>query len=552
MTKHAARPATDREPSRVKTPVPANSAVASPHWRASEAGRDVLAAGGNALDAALATNAMLWACYPHMCGLGGDIWILYYDVATSRVHCLNGSGGAPLAATPEEFARRGHARIPVKGPLSLAVPGVAAGWDDASRRFGRIPAGELLRSAARVARDGVELTPKIVGWMSKDPALLAKDPGLASVFTANGALLSAGATFRQPALADAIDRLADAGLNDFYHGDLGRTIVRGIADAGGLLSAEDLRSHASLWVKPVTTRFDGVKVFTTPPNSQGIAALEMLNLLSLLEGGRSEPGSARQLNAFLEARRLAYLDRDRYLGDPAHVSVPVEMLASHDHASWLAENAQALGGPSAPLEGDTVYLCAVDRWGNACSVIQSIYHAFGSGFVPNGTGVLMANRGSYFSLDREHPNVVAPGKRPVHTLMASMALKNGRPWLVFGTMGGEGQPQTSVQVLMRVLAGASPADAVAAPRVLSGQIFPDDASDQLHIEEDFGAEVITELRRLGHDVKAVPPHDEMMGHAHAILIDGGRIEAGADPRSDGAGITLAASEITTHPSRNGA
>lgn len=227
------------------------------------------------------------------------------------------------------------------------------------------------------------------------------------------------------------------------------------------------------------------------------------------------------------------------------------MLASHDHASWLAENARAFGGPSA-LEGDTVYLCAVDRWGNACSVIQSIYHAFGSGFVPDGSGVLMANRGSYFSLDKEHPNVVAPGKRPVHTLMASMALKNGRPWLVFGAMGEEGQPQTSVQVLLRVLAGTSPEVAVAAPRVRSGQIFPGDANDQLHIEEDFGTEVITERRRLGHDVKAVPPHDEMMGHVYAILIDGDRIEAGADPRSDGTTIRLAATEITTHPSRNGA
>jgi gamma-glutamyltranspeptidase/glutathione hydrolase len=510
------------------------SAVASPHWRATEAGRDVLASGGNALDAALATNAMLWACYPHMCGVGGDIWILYYEAATSRVHCLNGSGGAPQSATPGEYARRGHTRVPAKGPLSTAVPGAAAGWDDASRRFGSIPAGDLLRPAAKAAREGVEVTPKLAGWMAKDGELLAGDPELARVFTENGEPLPAGAVFQQPALAATLDHLADAGLADFYRGELGEAIARGSAEAGGLLTADDLRSHASMWVQPVTTRFDGVEVVTTPPNSQGITALEMLNLLSLLEGGRAAPGSARQLKAFLEARRLAYIDRNRYLADPSHVAVPVDMLSSLDHARRVADNAATMTmDPAKPLDGDTVYLCAADQWGNACSVIQSIYHPFGSGFVPAGTGVLMANRGAYFSLDEQHPNVIAPGKRPVHTLMASMALREERPWLVFGTMGGEGQPQTNVQVLLRALAGASPAEAVAAPRVLSGQLIPGDGDDQVHVEEDLGADVIAELRSLGHDVKVVPAHDELMGHAHAILIDGDQVRAGADPRSDG-------------------
>lgn len=510
-----------------------NSAVVSPHWRASEAGRDVLGAGGNALDASLATNAMLWACYPHMCGLGGDIWILYYEAVTRQVHCLNGSGGAPRLATPEEFARRGLSRVPVKGPLSLAVPAAAAGWDDAARRFGTMPVADLLRPAARTAREGVEVTPKLSGWMAKDRALLAGDPGLAAVFCKEGEPIPAGATFRQPELAGTIDRLADHGFADLYRGELAELLARGIAESGGLLSAEDLRAHAPTWVQPVSTHFDGVQVLTTPPNSQGVTALGMLNLLSLLDGGRSTPGTARQLNAFLEARRLAYIDRNRYLGDPAHVSVPVDMLSSLDHARSLIDQAQTLRGSAPALDGDTVYLGAVDQWGNACSVIQSIYHAFGSGFVPAGTGVIMANRGSYFSLDSQQPNVIAPGKRPLHTLMASMALRDGRPWLVFGTMGGEGQPQTNVQVLLRVLAGASPAEAVAAPRLLCGQILTGDDDDQVHVEENLGDDAITELQRLGHKVKVVPAHDEMMGHAHAILVDGNGVLAGADPRSDG-------------------
>jgi gamma-glutamyltranspeptidase/glutathione hydrolase len=517
------------------------SAVASPHWRATELGRDVLAGGGNALDATLATNAMLWACYPHMCGIGGDVWILYYEAATSRIHCLNGSGGAPQLATPEEYGRRGYTQVPARGPLSMTVPGAPAGWGEASRRFGTIPIADLLRPAALAAGEGVEITPKLAGWMAADWELLVNDPGLATVFTQDGEVLPSGVTLRQPALAATLDRLADVGFADLYHGDLADAIVHGCAEAGGLLVAGDLKAYASTWVEPVATRFDGVRVVTTPPNSQGVTALQMLNLLSLLEGGRAAPGSARQVDAFLEAKRLAFIDRDRYLGDPSHVTVPVDMLLSLDHALTVAEEASATPQrASAPVGGDTVYLCAFDKSGNACSVIQSIYHAFGSGFVPAGTGVLMNNRGHYFSLDEQSPNVVAPGKRPVHTLMASMALKHGRPWLVFGTMGGEGQPQTTVQVLLRVLAGASPADAVAAPRVLSGKIYLEADEDQVHVEEDLGAEVIAELERFGHNVETVPPNDEMMGHAHAILIDGDRVEAGADPRSDGAALIVSA------------
>lgn len=519
----------------------ANSAVASPHWRASEAGRDVLAAGGNALDAALATNAMLWSCYPHMCGVGGDIWILYHEAATGQTHCLNGSGGAPAIATPAEFARRGLAAIPIKGPMSLAVPGTAAGWDKATRRFGSMPVADLLRPAAKAARGGVEITLKMRGWMDKVADLIVADPTLAACFAQGSTLLPAGVTFRQPDLADTIEHLADAGLMDLYTGDLAARIAEGIADAGGILTLQDLTGYAPEWVEPVRTRFDGLDVLTTPPNSQGIAAIEMLNLLSLIEGGRSAPGSTVQLAAFLEAKRLAYRDRNSYVADPAHVAVPVEMLTSLDHARKLVEEADAAPKDRAPpMEGDTVYLCTADRHGNACSVIQSLYHPFGSCFVPAGTGVVMANRGSYFSLEAGHANVVAPGKRPVHTLMASMALRHGKPWLVFGAMGGEGQPQTAVQLLLRVLAGATPAEAVAAPRVLSGQIYPGDADNQLHIEADYGDDVIAGIARHGHTVKAVPQYDEMMGHAHAIRIDGDRIEAGADPRSDGAAITLLA------------
>ena len=236
----------------------------------------------------------------------------------------------------------------------------------------------------------------------------------------------------------------------------------------------------------------------------------MLNLLSFIEGGRSQPGSARQLDAFVKAKHMAFRDRDRYVSDPAYVNIPIELLLSLDYAHALAQNAPRPHVPAAPIAGDTVYLCALDCNGNACSTIQSIYYAFGSTFTAGDTGIVMQNRGHYFSLDETHPNAIRPRKRTLHTLMASMALRQGRPWLIFGTMGADGQPQTTVQILLRALAGDSASDAVAAPRVLSGRFFVEDRDDQLIAEEDLGEHTLAELDALGHDVRVVAPRDETM------------------------------------------
>jgi gamma-glutamyltranspeptidase / glutathione hydrolase len=514
-------------------------AVASPHWQATEAGKRVLQRGGNALDACIAMNAMLAVVYPHMCGLGGDLFLTYFDARRSQIHCLNGSGRAPALATPSQYASRGFDAVPARGSLSITVPGALHGWQTASQRFGSRPLSELLEPAIRAASSGVEVTSRLRRWIDRNQTDLSLDPTLRGLFLdADGAPPRKGSQLQLPELAATLKRIAKIGPADFYSGEIARAIDRAVRDADGLLRFKDLASHTSDWVKPVSTVYDSVEIYTTPPNSQGITALQMLNVMHELEATGQPPGSADQIHTIVAAKTIALADRNRYIGDPRFVDIPVDKLLSRDHAR--ASTLQPLpGNGSASLEGDTVYVCAVDNSRNVSSLIQSIYYPFGSAFVAGETGVLLHNRGHYFSFDPESPNVLMPGKRPLHTLIATLGLRRGRPWAVWGTMGADGQPQTIVQVLLRLLAGSDPQEAVSAPRFLSGRFVLEDREDQLLTEENIGAEVLDQLRGLGHDVNSVPPLDEIMGHAHAIVIhDNGKLEAGSDPRSDGRAVVL--------------
>jgi gamma-glutamyltranspeptidase / glutathione hydrolase len=513
-------------------------AVACPHWLATETGRDVLAAGGNALDAAVAMNAMLAVVYPHMCGLGGDLFLLYAEARTGRLHCLNASGPAPALATVAALRARGLAAVPVRGPLTATVPGAVAGWQAALERLGTRPLGDLLAPAAAVAEEGAPFTARLAAWIAEERADLAGDPVLRErLLAGDGAPPAAGATLRQPELARTLRRLIDAGADDLYRGALAAEIDRACHAAGGFLRAGDLAAYEPEWVMPVRAAHRGVEVVTTPPNSQGITALLMLNALRALGADGLEPGSAEAIEAFLTAKRAAFADRDRHVADPAFVAIDTDALLAPEHA---AEALRDVRPPApAPTGGDTVYLCAVDAAGNACSLIQSIYYAFGSCFTAGDTGILLHNRAHHFTTAEGHPNRLEPGKRPLHTLMASIALRDGAPWLLFGAMGADAQPQANVQVLARVLAGATPAEAVAAPRVRHGRFALEDDAEVLQAEEDLGADTIAALRARGHHVVATPPRDERMGHAHAIRIGpDGRLAAGSDPRSDGAALVL--------------
>jgi gamma-glutamyltranspeptidase len=505
-------------------------AVASPHRDATAAGERVLAGGGNALDAAIATNAMLTVVYPHMCGLGGDLFLLYREARTGAVHCLNGTGGAPRRATPEAFAARGLDAVPARGAMSVTVPGTVGAWEEALERFGTLTLADVLAPAAARADDGIEITARIAGWIASECQDVAVDPTLRSWFLDDaGAPLAAGTIVPRPELAATLRRLAGEGAADLYTGELGERIGAAVQAAGGLLDADDLRAYRPDWVAPVAVRHRGLDVVTTAPNSQGLTALLMLRAMP----SGAEPGTLDYLDEFVAAKVRAFGLRDAHLTDPAHMRVTPDEL--------LAEPAPA-GPPqtaTAPVAGDTVYACAVDAQGNACSLIQSIYYGFGSCFVAGDTGVLLHNRAHYFALRPDAANVLAPGKRTLHTLMACMALEDGRPRFVFGAMGADGQPQANVQVLHRLLAGATPADAVAAPRVLHGRFALEDDVETLHVEADHAPPGPDAIAGRFPRVAVLPAHSERFGHAHAIAIgDDGEVTAGADPRSDGSAAVV--------------
>jgi gamma-glutamyltranspeptidase len=513
-----------------------SAAAASPHAAATRAGAEVLAGGGSAMDAAVAINAMLCVVYPHMCGLAGDLFMLYRDASDGRVWGLNGSGPAPALATREWFRARGLSEVPARGPLPVTVPGAVASWAAGLERFGRRTLAELLEPAARAAEDGFAVTARTAGWIAHNASELARDPVLRERYLdRDGAALAPGTDVRQPDLARTLRRLAEAGAADLYRGALAGEIDAAFRAADGLLRREDLAAFAPEWVEPVRLRYRGLDVLTTPPNSQGVTALMMLTALAELDP--PPPGTAGHVEALVAAKRFAFAARDRHVADPRFVDVPLAELLSPD----FARNGLAAAGPG-PVRssaGDTVYLCAVDADGNACSMIESIYYGFGSCFVAGDTGLLMHNRGHYFSLDDDHANRLEPGKRALHTLMATMAFAGDDLRLVFGCMGADGQAQTTVQVLERYLAGASVAEAVSAPRILHGRFVPEDDPEELKVEAPFGEETIGALRAAGHDPVVVAEHAEHLGHAHAIeLRPDGTLDAASDPRSDGAAIVL--------------
>jgi gamma-glutamyltranspeptidase / glutathione hydrolase len=516
-----------------------SAAAASPHWAATRAGADVLAAGGSAMDAAVAINAMLTVVYPHMCGLAGDLFLLYRDAADGRVWALNGSGPAPRLATREAFRERGLSGVPARGPLPVTVPGAVAAWAAGLERFGRRPLDELLAPAARAAEEGVEVTDRLAGWIAHNAADLAADPVLRGRYLdGDGRAIAGGTTLRQPDVARTLRRIMDGGAGELYRGRLADEVDEAFRTAGGLLRREDLAAFAPEWVEPVRQGYRGLEVVTTPPNSQGVTALMMLGALTALEPG--PPGTADHVEALIAAKRFAFAQRDRHVADPRFGAVPMDDLLSLDRArAALAGGSDPAPPPVRSSAGDTIYLCTVDSDGNACSLIESIYYGFGSCFVAGETGLLFHNRGHYFSLDAEHANRLEPGKRPLHTLMATMAFEGGDLRLVFGCMGADGQAQTTVQVLERRLAGGSVADAVSLPRILHGRFVPEDDPEALTIEEPFGDAVIGALRERGHQPIVVGEHDERLGHAHAIeLRPDGALDAASDPRSDGAAIVL--------------
>ncbi len=520
-------------------------AVASPHALASATGLDVLRAGGNALDAAVATAITMTVVYPHMNGVGGDNFWLVYDAGARRLRALDASGRAARAATLDVYRSRFGTAIPARGgPAALTVPGAVSGWWDA-HRYSRDAMGSaigwrrLFDDAIGHARNGVATSAG-----QRRVTLAAKD-----LFAdgASGEIRDTLWPTYHPArlddrlvqrdLAATLAAIADGGADEFYRGALARRIAVALGRAGSPLTAADLAEHRADWVEPIRVRYRDGEAVSLPPPTQGFAALEILALLDGFDVAALD--DADHVHVAVEATKLAFADRDRYLTDPAFVPVPVARCL--DPARVAERRRQisrraAMSAASAAAAGDTIAIVAADGDGNAVCVIQSLYHEFGSGVVAADTGVMLQNRGVFFSLDPAHPNALAPGKRTATTLIPSMYLVDGRPRLVYGTMGGEGQPQTQAALVTRVVDRGLAVDAaVQAPRWLFGRTWGE-PSKSLKLEDRFGAAVADSLRVRGHDVQVVEGWSDVMGHAQMIAIGPDGIHAASDPRSDGSAL----------------
>jgi gamma-glutamyltranspeptidase/glutathione hydrolase len=506
----------------------ATACLATPHYLATHAGAAVLRDGGNAVDAAITANLVLGVVAPYSCGIGGDCFAIVWDGAA--LHGYNGSGRAPASATPDAVCERVQSAssvapaMPRSGPLPITVPGAVDAWFALLERFGTRSFTQLAEPAIAYAANGFPLTaagaarilagrPAERGWGEWHDIFGRAGPGV---------------RLSQPGLALTLKTVAAGGPDAFYRGVIGAGVAAHVRQLGGLLDAADLAVHEGEWVEPLEGRYRDLTVAELPPNSQGSAALLALHLLDQA-GPLPSDGPERQ-HVLIEAVCAALAERDAHLTDPARMQVAPGTLADPAYAVGIAAAGSVpAAGAARGGGGDTAYLCAVDGAGMCVSLIQSNYNGFGSGVTVPGWGVNLHNRGAYFSLDPAHVNVIAPGKRTLHTLMPAFARRDGRPWLVFGTMGADGQLQTQVQLLAHLVDdGADPAAALAAPRWV---VDPGDFS--VRIEDRFPAPVVDGLRRYGHRLETTGPYEDTMGHAQLIRLDGNGLAAASDPRCEG-------------------
>lgn len=526
-----------------------NGMVATSHPLAAQVGLDVLKSGGNAVDAAIATSAAMGLMEPTSCGIGGDLFAIVYDAKTKRLYGLNANGPAPKKASVQFFKDKKLADIPERGILSVSVPGCVEGWDQLRAKFGTKSFKELLAPTIRYAEDGVVVPEVIAGYWRGSERLLSNDAGLTEAFLRNGRAPKAGELFKNPLLAASLKRIADQGRDGFYKGETADAIVK-LSDAkGGLLVREDLADFKAEWVEPVSTSYRGYDVWELPPPGQGIAALQMLNLLEPHDVAKMGPTSPDYWHLLVEAKKLAYADRAKYYADPKFARVPTKTLISKEYATERAKlldpKTAGVGVPAGDAKlgkADTIYLCVVDKDRNCVSLIQSNYMGFGSGLAAPGTGFGLQNRGCLFSLDEGHANKLEGGKRPFHTIIPAMVTKGGTPYFTFGVMGGDMQPQGHVQVLVNMLDfGMNVQAAGDAPRVEHvGSATPTgkpeaEKGGTIQAEPGIPDAVVKELEARGHVVKRVKVNG---GGFQGIRIDPktGVLHGGTESRKDGAAV----------------
>ena len=532
-----------------------NGVIATSQPLASAAGLQVLQEGGNAIDAAVTAAAVLAVVEPTMTGVGGDLFALVYDGKAKTLTALNSSGRAGTHASADALRRRGLPAMAPHGPASITVPGSVAGWNELLRSHGTIPLARAVAPAIAYARDGYAVTEIVAGQWEAAAERIALDPGAAAAFLSGSRPPAHGDVVRNPDLANTLEQVATNGADAIYKGPIGRTIAEHVSRLGGFLTVDDFASHTSDWVSPISTTYRGYTLFEMPPNTQGFVALEMLNILEGYDIRGMGHNTADYLHVYAEAKRIAFADRAAYLADARHF--PGELLATLISKPYAAErrkqiemgraaaayhayvgrvpragNVPSARGPATfdtRAKGDTVYLAAADRFGNAISLINSLFDSFGSGIVAPGTGVALHSRGSGFSLEAGHPNELAPGKRPFHTLVPAFLMKDGQPFMAFGVMGADNQAQAHAQIVANIVdfdMNVQEAGEVARVRHFE---------EGLAVESGIAESVRAELRRRGHIL-----HDGrgMVGGYQAVRIDTatGVLQGGSDPRKDGLAI----------------
>ena len=508
---------------------------------------DVMKQGGSAVDAAIAADAALGLMEPTGAGMGGDLFAIVWDPRTHKLYGYNGSGRSPKSLSLAEFQKRGLKDIPSLGPLPVSVPGCVDAWFALHERFGRLPVKADLTPTIRYAREGFPVSEVIAYYWSASVARLSKYPGFTEQFTRDGRGPRTGQMWTRPTLADTLQKVADGGRDAFYKGPVAHVIGDYMKAQGGFLSYEDMAAHHGEWVEPVSTNYRGFDVWELPPNGQGIATLQILNILEGFDLAKFGFGSPEHVHLFVEAKKLAFADRARFYADPAFAKTPVAGLLSKDYAAERrtriamdrAAKVVAPGTPRALDGGDTVYLTTADASGMMVSLMQSNYRGMGSGMTPPGLGFILQDRGEMFVLTPGHPNTFEPGKRPFHTIIPAFVTKDGKPWLSFGVMGGAMQPQGHVQILMNLIDfGMNLQEAGDAPRIQhdgstepTGQNTAMDDGGEVDLETGFPYETVRALMRMGHSVRF---SDGPYGGYQAIAVNpaGGWIGA-SESRKDG-------------------
>ena len=511
--------------------------AATSHPLATQIALDVMKRGGSAVDAAIAANAALGLMEPTGNGVGGDLFAIVWDPKTQKLHGYNGSGRSPQALTLAYFQQQGITDIPPHGPLPVSVPGAVDGWFALHGRFGKLPMQDVLAPTIRYAREGHPVAQTIAYYWDRSVPRLSKWPGFTEQFTIDGRAPRTGELWKNPNLADTLQQIADGGRDAFYKGDIARTIDAYFKANGGFLSYTDLAAHQGEWVQPVSTNYRGVDVWELPPNGQGIAALQMLNVLEGYDFSKIPYGSPQHVHLLVEAKKLAFADRARWYADPAFQPAPVDKLISKPYADARRKLISAdkvlrevqPGTPAELQEGDTIYLTTADADGMMVSLIQSNYRGMGSGMAPPGLGFILQDRGEMFVLkgcegSTPHPNCYAPGKRPFQTIIPAFITKGGKPYVSFGVMGGAMQPQGHVQIVMNLVDfGMNLQEAGDAPRIQhendtepTGQNTPMRDGGVVQLESGFPYETVRALMDKGHHVEwALGPY----GGYQAILRD---------------------------------